>query len=110
MGGFTFEYYTKLSHFSIGADVDVILGFGPGRAQEPRSTRPRLTARESEKARNLERVGVSETDDASEATGNTLKTSRAARSASQLRASERRHEEDRHDNATSGCPGEPGRR
>ena len=28
MGGPTFEYYTKLSHFSVGADVDVFYGIG----------------------------------------------------------------------------------
>jgi len=33
------------------------------------------------KARNLERAGVSETDDASEATDNTLKTDRAVKPA-----------------------------
>jgi len=24
MGGLTFEYYTKLSHFSVGADIDAM--------------------------------------------------------------------------------------
>ena len=28
MGGPTFEYYTKLSHFSVGADVDAFYGIG----------------------------------------------------------------------------------
>ena len=27
-GGPTFEYYTKLSHFSVGVDVDVFYGIG----------------------------------------------------------------------------------
>ena len=26
--GPTFEYYTKLSHFSVGVDVDVVYGIG----------------------------------------------------------------------------------
>ena len=30
MGGLTFEYYTKLAHFSIGADADIIYGVGWG--------------------------------------------------------------------------------
>jgi hypothetical protein len=58
------------------------------------------------KARNLERVGASETEGASEATENTLKTSQRG----QAHAPETEREEDRGDNATSGWPGGPGSR
>jgi hypothetical protein len=74
----------------------------------PRS-RTELTAQADErKARNLERDGVSETDDASCATDNTLKATRSG----QARAPEREREEDRRGNVTSGWSGDwkPGSR
>jgi hypothetical protein len=58
------------------------------------------------KARNLERVGVPETEDASEATEKTLKASQSG----QAHVLERGREEDRGGNVRSGWPGEPGSR
>jgi predicted RNA-binding protein with PUA domain len=70
----------------------------------PRSLAGVARKERSRTARNLERVGVSETEDASEATDKTLKASQGG----QAHALEREREEDRGGNARSGWPGEPG--